>query len=664
MNKVIAVCAIFIFFTNIAFSQVTQQWVTRYNGTGNTDDIAKAVKADNSGNVYVTGSGTSSVTQQDIITIKYDRQNGNILWFSTYAGPLVDCPLAMAVDDNFVYVTGYTFPVTLQRDVITIKYNSSTGDTIWVRKYNGIGNGGDYGIDIISDISGNIYVTGRSDAGGAQKFVTIKYNSAGVQEWVSVYTGSLSGSFDEAHSIKLDAAGNVYVTGVTRTSGIGDYLTLKMDNSGAVQWVKKYNGPANGDDIAVGLEMDASGSNLFAAGYSWSGAAGYDYFTIKYNSSSGDSVASAIYNGPWGANDIITAMTKDESDNIYITGYSIGMASIYNYATVKYNSGLVQQWVSRYTGNYGEDFADAIAYKSGFIYVTGYSTGNGSGYDYATVKYDGNGNQIWLQRYNGPGNNNDYSDAIALDYASNVYVTGYSTGIGSAYDFATIKYSQPCVNPPLVNAGHDTAIYIGYGIDHIVLNASISGGTAPFIYLWSTGDTTQSITVSPDTTTSYIILVKDALDCTSRDTVTVEVVDVRCGNNNDKILVCHNGHTICISRSAVPAHLNHGDYLGECSSHPSGKPMSEIPETYKLYANYPNPFNPSTMIRFDLPLDSYTKLIIYDAIGREVARLADGNMKAGSYELEWNANNFASGIYYYKLEAGDFIRTMKMVLMK
>jgi hypothetical protein len=378
----------------------------------------------------------------------------------------------------------------------------------------------------------------------------------------------------------------------------------------------------------------------------------------------------ARYNGPGSAYDVVTAMTKDEYDNIYLTGYSLGTTTSFDYATVKYNSNLVQQWVSRYVGPVLLDYASAIAYESGSLYVTGNSEGSGSSYDYATLKYDINGNQLWLQRYNGPGNGNDYPTNIALDNAVNVFVTGYSTGNGTSYDYATIKYLQPCVNPPVVNAGSDTTIYVGYGNQSVVLAASVTGGTEPFSYLWSNEATTQTITVSPTVTTSYNVLVTDANDCSSSDTVVVYVVDVQCGHNQDKVLVCHKGNTICISPNAVPAHLNHGDYLGNCRDNDTkGDNSNGVPDVYKLYTNYPNPFNPACKIKFDLPIDSYTRLIIYDAIGREVIRLIDGQMKAGRYEFEWNAVNFASGIYYYKIEAEDhsahiFSETRKMVLLK
>lgn len=91
---------------------------------------------------------------------------------------------------------------------------------------------------------------------------------------------------------------------------------------------------------------------------------------------------------------------------------------------------------------------------------------------------------------------------------------------------------------------------------------------------------------------------------------------------------------------------------------------SEIPIRFILSQNYPNPFNPVTNISFDLPKESFAKLIVYDALGKEVSVLTDQTLKAGSYKIDWDASNCPSGVYFYKLEAKGFSETKKMVLMK
>ncbi len=89
-----------------------------------------------------------------------------------------------------------------------------------------------------------------------------------------------------------------------------------------------------------------------------------------------------------------------------------------------------------------------------------------------------------------------------------------------------------------------------------------------------------------------------------------------------------------------------------------------IPLKYNLYQSYPNPFNPSAVIRFDISRNSNVKLVIFDLLGREVSVLVNSELKAGTYQAEWNASNFASGVYFYKLSVDGFTDTKKMILVK
>jgi len=91
---------------------------------------------------------------------------------------------------------------------------------------------------------------------------------------------------------------------------------------------------------------------------------------------------------------------------------------------------------------------------------------------------------------------------------------------------------------------------------------------------------------------------------------------------------------------------------------------TEVPASFYLYQNYPNPFNPSTKIRFLIPNLSDVKLTVYDAIGIQSAILVDQELKPGSYEVQWDASNYTSGVYYYKLTGNDYTNTKKLVLIK
>ena len=103
--------------------------------------------------------------------------------------------------------------------------------------------------------------------------------------------------------------------------------------------------------------------------------------------------------------------------------------------------------------------------------------------------------------------------------------------------------------------------------------------------------------------------------------------------------------------------------LDNNASAPSGK-FTEIPTEFSLSQNYPNPFNPSTVIRYSLIENSFTSLKVYDITGKEVANLVNESQDPGRYEVTFNGSNFSSGVYFYKITAGNFSSVKRMFLIK
>jgi len=91
---------------------------------------------------------------------------------------------------------------------------------------------------------------------------------------------------------------------------------------------------------------------------------------------------------------------------------------------------------------------------------------------------------------------------------------------------------------------------------------------------------------------------------------------------------------------------------------------SEIPTSYSLSQNFPNPFNPETSIRYSIPIQSHVTIKIYDVLGREVTTLINEEKSVGNYEVKFNSTQFASGVYFYRLQADDYTATKKMIVLK
>jgi hypothetical protein len=432
-----------------AEAQVAEEWVARYNGSGSSDDRANDVAVDAAGNVYVTGFSLESGAS-NYITIKYDA-NGNQAWLASYNGPgnASDGAAAIAVDSaGNVYVTGESFGSGTDKDYATIKYDP-TGTELWVARYNGLDNASDSALAIAIDAGGNVYVTGQSmsSATADYDYATVKYDSNGAELWVARYNG-LDG-YDSAKSIAVDAGGDVYVTGVSSSvdfSGnylwYADYATVKYDAAGQELWVARYDA---GDwvDVASTVVVDGGG-NVYVTGGSYRApSSSAEYATIKYDPT-GATLWVARYPGGGGTRGAMAnALAVDGNGNVYVTGGTQGITITVDYATVKYDASGQELWAARYNGpGYRDDVATAMVVDNeGNVYVTGESKLSDSDSDAVTIKYDPNGTLLWIARYDGPGHGLDVPAALAGDANGHVYVTGRSVGSGTNNDAVTIKYS-------------------------------------------------------------------------------------------------------------------------------------------------------------------------------------------------------------------------------
>ncbi|MGB7926240.1 MAG: carboxypeptidase regulatory-like domain-containing protein, partial [Pyrinomonadaceae bacterium] len=374
-----------------------EKWAKRFNGPGNYKDIPIDIRVDAAGNAYVVGTSYKALgdTGYDFATLKYDAA-GNLAWVKYYDGArsLDDSPQSMSIDSaGSVYITGMTregpLPEHPYGGYATVKYDTD-GNEKWVRYFKGFGNGA-MPVDLQVDGAGNVVVTGTVtlyNGGSSQDIYTIKYNTNGDELWTAQFDSAQNPMVDEdaAHSLALDALGNVYIAGRSWKTERPGILVLKYTSGGLLEWERNAGGD---DDSAEKIIVDSSG-NAYITGqkYNPGGGAGADVLTIKIDTE-GVEQWWRIYDGPGGNRaDAGILMVLDNAGNLYVGAQSQGFNFSTDLTAIKYLPDGTESWVYRYdNGNLESDGLTGMAIdRSNNLYLTGNSQIANHASDISTVK--------------------------------------------------------------------------------------------------------------------------------------------------------------------------------------------------------------------------------------------------------------------------------------
>ena len=508
-------------------------------------------------------------------------------------------------------------------------------DTAWVRRYNGTGNEHDIANDVVVDNLGYVYVTGGSKGLGSDyDYATIKYNPNGDTAWVRRYNGSLEFGGDMAYAIAVDSSGNVYVTGNGNELVTGeDYVTIKYYPNGDTAWVRRYDGPGYGWDYSYSIAVDNSG-NVYVTGES-----DKNYATIKYYPNGDTAWVRRYHHSETTTLDEAKAIAVDNSGNVYVTGFSNDSITLQDYTTIKYYPNGDTAWVRRYDGggNYTDQAYSIAVDNSGCVYVTGGSCGPDLSTDYATIKYNPNGDTAWVRRYNGPEDWNDEASAIVVDDSGNAYVTGNSGGLY----YTTIKYYSNGdtawvrkYNGPVDNVNMAFAIAIDNSSNVFVTGRSAGSGT---------NDDYATVKYYPYGDTAWVRRYNGP------------------GNYFDW------AHSIAVDNSGnvyVTGESNGSDTNDDYATIKYNS-TGDIEENHALSSSpklkfeiQPNPARNYFTIRF-ARLVEYPAIRIFDFSGREVRKFT---VKAQSLEKRISLNGIRPGVYFVKIN--DDVTIKKLIVTK
>jgi hypothetical protein len=264
---------------------------------------------------------------------------------------------------------------------------------------------------------------------------------------------------------------------------------------------------------------------------------------------------------------------------------------------------------------------------------------------------------------------------------------------------SSVTLTEP--TPLTIEAGPNQTVYYGYPPAQCatIVWSSAGGGVPPYTISWSDGGG-QSHQVCPGiNTTVYTVSITDDNNCVATDSVIICVIDVRCGNNNNKVELCHvppdnpsNTQTLCVSVISVATHLAHGDQLAACGTDHSCPPamavfaaapsqgvmagdhlssidhlaQSENDTLRETTLNaYPNPSKGSTTVEFTTMSSGWTTLRLFDHLGQQVSVLYDGDVEKGiMHKFMIDGAALPSGIYLCTLQADDEVITRTIILSR
>jgi hypothetical protein len=671
------------------------QWSQRFGSVG--DDLAYGIAVDASANVFVTGyfSGTvnfggiplASAGSTDIFIAKYNA-SGVHQWSNRFGSTGPDYGVALATDAaGNVAVTG-NFQGTVNfggspltsagfDDIFIAVYNSGGGQQ-WSRGFGSTAY--DYGNGVAADAVGNVVLTGlfqlTVDFGGgplvavAGDAVVAKYDNTGVHQWSQRYGGF---STDSGRDVALDASGSVYITGLFYdtanfggtslvSAGGSDVVIAKYTPGGTHVWSQRFGGTLNdaGNDIAA----DGAG-NVVVTGYFLNTAdfgggpltsAGIEDIYIASYDANGTHRWSQRY-GSTGY-DVGIELALGLSRGVIVAGWFDGTVDLGGGPLTSAGSSDI------FLAQYGSEPAEP---QVASITDVGNDQGKQVKISFARSGYDATSSTRSIVQYEAFRRDAALPAAFATDSGPEPLTDWVFAGAVPAHGEDDYQILVPTLADSTITHGM-------YRTTFFIRAASAS----PLVFHDSPPDSGYSVdNLAPSVPQGFVYTAGVLTWLPSKD-ADFDYASVYGSSspvfNSSAILIDYTTETTLdvSSTSHVYYYVTATDFSGN-----EGKPARvstlsgvERPTAFTLAINaYPNPFNPHTTIRFDVPAHGRSVVSVYDARGSLVATLVDRLYEPGSYSVSWEGKDdhgapAGSGVYFARLAFEGQTRSRKLVLLK
>ena len=455
------------------------------------------------------------------------------------------------------------------------------------------------------------------------------------------------GSNDYGRSVQQTSDGGYIITGLA--TPVPALYLVKTNSLGDTLWTRKYGGAA----LAIGYSVQQCSDD----GYIIAGSTSSDYcddcsptppfdvYLIRTNAQ-GDSLWTRTYGG---AGPEAGYSVQQCFDGGYIIGgttwsFGAGNDDVYLIKTDSLGDTL---WTHTYGGAGSEDgYSVRQTSDSGYI-ITGSTSSFGAGsWDVYLIKTNSLGDTLWTRSYG--GTSSDYGRSVQLTSDGGYIVAGGESSFGAGptdvYLIKTSSLGDTLWTRTFGGVGNEDGYSVQQSSDggYIVAGGESSFGAGGMdLYLIKTNSL--------------------------GDTLWTRTYGTAAFDDGYSVQQTSDGGYIVAGENSGDVYLVKTDANGIVTG-VTDNSLREVPSEFLLKQNYPNPFNPSTTINYELPSESQVSLKVYNLFGQEVATLVDGKQEAGYKTVEWSPSTSSgqvpSGVYFYRLRAGNVIEIRKFVLVK